>query len=134
MDGLYYVARNGLMFAYRALRAKDRYAGQVSPYEEFLARLSEVLNPQRRTDLCVPYGDVEAFYQGSISEEEFVSAVYSRVVPKTSTISELSALFPLVWDVYTSVPAYQSLCQKIPRLCGRQVGVLSIISKPYLYI
>lgn len=84
--------------------------------------------------MCVPYGDVEAFYQGSISEEEFVSAVYSRVVPKTSTISELSALFPLVWDVYTSVPAYQSLCQKIPRLCGRQVGVLSIISKPYLYI
>ena len=127
METLYYVARNGLMFAYRALRAKDRYAGQTSPYEDFMVRLSEAVNPQRKTDLCVPYGDVEAFYQGSISEEEFISAVHSRVIPKTSTVSELSALFPLVWDAYTSVPAHQSLCQTIPRLCGRQVGGRSFL-------
>ena len=124
---MYYVARNSLVFAYRALRAKDRYAGQVSPYEDFMVKLSEAVNPQRRADLCVPSGDVEAFYQGRISEEEFVSAVHSRIIPKTITISELSALYPLIWDTYVSVPAHQSLCQGVPRLCGRQVGVLPFV-------
>lgn len=119
-----YVVRNVLKFAYRSLRAKDRFleGSHRSPYEEFYSKLTEAFRslPQRKLDISVANSEVEAFYLGHMSEDEFISAVESRVLSKVNQ-SSLGTLNSLVWDIVASVPIHSSLSNKIPRSCGQQL-------------
>lgn len=119
-----YVIRNVLKFAYRSLRAKDRFVegSHMSPYEDFYRKLADSVSaqPQKKIDANVTNSEVEAFYLGRTSEDEFVSMIESKVLSKVNP-SSLSLLNSLVWEVVTSVPAHSSLTARISKESGQKL-------------
>lgn len=119
-----YIIRNVLKFAYRSLRAKDRFVegSHRSPYEDFYRKLADSVNAhaQKKIDASVTNSEVEAFYMGRTNEDEFVSMVESKILSKVN-LSSLSPINSLVWELVTSVPAHSSLTVKIPSVCGQQL-------------
>ena len=119
-----YIIHNVLKFAYRSLRAKDRFVGgsHRSPYEDFYRKLADSVSAhaQKKIDASITNSEVEGFYLSRTNEDEFVSMVESKILSKVN-LSSLSPLNAVVWELVTSVPAHSSLTAKIPNECGQQL-------------
>lgn len=114
--------QNCLSYAYAALRTSDRFleGSHRSPYEEFFAKLSEAMSPQKKLDFSVTNNEVESFYLGKVSEANFLSTVRSRILSKVGT-GDLPPLYSVTWDTCCMVPTHTAVCTRIPKLCGRQL-------------
>ena len=69
-----YVVRNGLAYAYDALRSKERLIGDTttSYYENYFQQLLEKLGPPgRKWESSIGNSEVESFYLGRVSLGEF---------------------------------------------------------------
>ena len=124
-----HIIPNTLKSAYRALRSTSRFleGSHKSPYEEFYAKLSETLSPQKRLDVTTSNAEVEAFYLGRQSEGDFLSMVENKILSKVSLQNtDLALLLNVVWETCSSLPKNAGLFSKFSRLSGRELWELFI--------
>ena len=96
--------RNALGYAYSALRLRDRFFSPndtKSAYEDYCTRLSNLFNVPGSVD--VRNAEVEAFYTGKVSEEEFASAITTKIILRRRSGGSITPLFALTWEFYSPV-------------------------------
>lgn len=117
------VVQNILKHTFSSLKEKDRYVAEgksKSTFELFFDRLNSAFDQK----LFKPSNaEVESFYRGSTSEADFVAVVEQQFISKVkdSLDSDLNPLITICWDTYCTVPRRKEVCERVPRLSGRQL-------------
>ena len=140
-----YMVRNGLLFAFRALRQTDRLVNDSlrSPYENFVRDLADTLSPVKKLDISIPNSEVESFYNKRMSETEFMINVQTKILAKLSSQGGGGAattptgggalasgsghqglLLSVVWGLLVS--QNKQICSKLPNLSGKQMWEIFI--------
>ena len=118
--------QNFLKHTFSSIKEKDRYVAEgksTSTLEFFFDQLNNAFGQR----LYKPSNsEVESFYRGSTREADFVATVWENVISKVkeSLDSDLNPLTKICWDMYRSVPRRKELCDRVPRLSGRQLWAI----------
>ena len=123
-----HTVRNFILQCFHTLKENHRYVEEgksFTNYEAFWLQLNNGFS-------LVPNGykpsnsSVEAFYRGTMSPDEFIIAVEEHILMKSKDKMDtnLDPLLTISWDVYSSTYRRSNLCNKIPRLCGRQLWAI----------
>lgn len=145
-----YMVRNGLIFAFRALRQGERLVGESlrSPYEQFFMDVAAALFPNKKMELGIVNSEVEKFYNKHMTETEFMINVQTKLLSKMaggqgsggppssptgsngvlSTVrngfSQHALLFSVVWGLL--VTQNKAVFSKLPNLSGKQLWEIFI--------
>lgn len=118
--------QNFLKHTFSSIKERERYISEgksTSTLEFFYDQLSNAFNQK----LYKPSNaEVESFYRGSTTEADFVATVWQNVILKVkdSLDSDLNPLTKICWDMYCSVRRRKELCDRVPRLSGRQLWAI----------
>ena len=118
--------QNFLKHTFSSIKERERYIAEgksTSTLEFFYDQLSNAFNQR----LYKPSNaEVESFYRGSTTEADFVATVWQNVILKVkdSLDSDLNPLTKICWDMYCSVRRRKELCDRVPRLSGRQLWAI----------
>lgn len=120
-----YIINNFLMHIYHSLKGKERYV------EEGKSRsFYEAFWDSAETAFVIPHrpsnSEVEAFYRGSLTMNEFIQKVQDRVLSKTKIKldKDLKPLNSLSWSVYSTVPGRKEACDRVPKECALQLWTM----------
>lgn len=120
-----YYMKNLMLQCYYTLKERDRFtdeSGSHSNFETFwdhlnhaFSMISKAYRPNNST--------VEAFYRGTLPIDQFLMDIDMNIIQKgrDKLDSNLDPLLTISWDVYRSSPHRIKVCERLSRLCGRQL-------------
>ena len=123
---------NLLAHTYYSLRSSDRFLqdrGTKSYFESFWDTLNSAFSLGLK-GYHPPNSTVESFYRGTLDVKEFCIQARQTIIDKNldKLDANLDPLLTISWDVYSSVSSRRSVCERIPKLCRRQLwGVFNKI-------
>ena len=125
MQATQHIIDNFLRHIFCTLKEKDRYVEEGwsrTNYEATFDTINEAFSPSQ--PLYRPTNsEVESFYRGTATAEEFVRKVDERIISKVRSKldGDLDPLLSISWDIYSSVPVRNETCSSIQKLSARRL-------------
>lgn len=125
MQATQHIIDNLLRHVYHTLKEKERYAKEGSSrtsYEVAMDTINDAFSPS--APLYRPTNsDVESFYRGTTTAEEFVWRMNDYIISKARDRldGDLNPLLSISWDLYSSVQGRRDTCSNVQKLTGRRL-------------
>lgn len=120
--------QNLIINCFNTLKKCDHFVKEGSSqtnYEAFWDKLNHGFSLSLR-----PYkpsnSAVEAFYRSTMPIDQFLFDVEENIIKKAQDKldANLDPLLTISWDVFCSYTFHKELCEKVTRLCGRQIWAI----------
>ena len=123
-----YYIRNLMLHTFYTLKESERYMQENSSrsnYEAFWDQLNHGFSLSNRA-YRPSHSTVEAFYRGTLSFDNFLMEIEQNIIQKAQDKLDdnMDPLLTISWDVYRSNHRRAELCERLPRLCGRQLWAI----------
>lgn len=124
-----HLKKNLILQCFHTLRENTHFVKEGSSrtnYEAFWDQLNDGFSLSARGPYKPSNSNVEAFYRGTMASERFLEDVEENVIKKAQDKldTNLDPLLTISWNVYSSNSHRRDVCERIPRLCGRQMWAI----------